>query len=72
MVFITKFKNIFFGVLKRPPNLESGDFRVHLGIDILKSLETALSGQSCLICEFSLFNVDVSLSYLFTLLINAL
>lgn len=34
MVFLTKFKNTFFGVLKRPLNLESGEFRFHPGIDI--------------------------------------
>lgn len=34
MVFITKFKYTSFGVLKRPLNLESGDFRFHTGIDI--------------------------------------
>lgn len=69
MVFLTKFKNTFFGVLKRPLNLESGEFRFHPGIDIESEILVkllCLSGHSCLICEFSLSNVDVSLSSLFT------
>lgn len=56
-------------------NLESGDMRLHpcigLNSEILVKL-LGLFGHRCFICEFSLANVDVSFSCLFTFLMNTL